>query len=299
MTVLHLLFSSRSTNFSASKVTMNGTPTGCLMLIAWPPSPMSYCADFMSLPAATAISYGNSVVVGMTFADWLFGAVKIAVNMIVSYLLWKASAAAKMKKEGISFEEAIRPKQFGLRQLPKKIVDKAFNVFPKDGQGWKSWAIKAGVSNAFGLAKTTIFGGEYGLSATFGGPYFSITRTINPGVQRTADGIGASPIKSTSTVNLLNASGTNTTAIDPTGNGPILSSTQSGTIRGPHESATGTSTVGVGNNPDGSLVQHTTTERYNTIDSARSAQLSRAADGTWTLSPSDGGSHVLPPGDPL
>lgn len=88
--MLHIPLSSRKANFSAATVVMNGKPVACMTMIAWPPTPMTYCADPINMPLADApTSHFNTVEVGVTLGDWLIGAFGIAANMILDYALFK------------------------------------------------------------------------------------------------------------------------------------------------------------------------------------------------------------------
>lgn len=89
--VLHVMFSSRKMAFSASKVKANGTAVACTSL--WFPFPMLCCANPITAPIGTApFNLLNTVKVGMTWADVLFGALSIAVTMAIDFFTWDKEA---------------------------------------------------------------------------------------------------------------------------------------------------------------------------------------------------------------
>src|SRR5690606_37613310 len=95
MTVLHILFSGRSTNFSSSTVLSQGKPTACATLISLPPAPMTTCMDPVSPPCGSApTSHLNSVVVVMTWADILIGWGTIAASMVLQFFLFRKGGGA-------------------------------------------------------------------------------------------------------------------------------------------------------------------------------------------------------------
>ncbi len=83
-------FSSRKPVFAASTVKMNDTAVGCAQTFGFPPIPFMTCGDPLAAPTAwSAINAGNTVQVGMTFADILSGFINIAASMIIDYAFSK------------------------------------------------------------------------------------------------------------------------------------------------------------------------------------------------------------------
>ncbi len=168
LTFVQIPFSSRKANFSSSTVLMNGTPTACMTMIAWPPTPMTYCANPISMPLADApTSHFNTVEVRMTLADWLAGAFAIAAGMILDWVTRSSSkdfgkAAGKdiaRSRAGTSSAALIRD----------RIVNNLKGSFDA------SWAMQQGVGLLTGAAQIALTGnGSLGVSAPFGGGFFGL-----------------------------------------------------------------------------------------------------------------------------
>jgi len=91
---LILFKSSRKNNFKAQMVKMNGTPTGCFILLNLPPMPMTSCSDPFAIPTACSpMSWINSVKVGMSWASYLIAAVTLAANVLIDRFLARRDAA--------------------------------------------------------------------------------------------------------------------------------------------------------------------------------------------------------------
>lgn len=157
LTLLHIPFSSRKVAFSASTVTMNGTPTACATMIAWPPTPMIYCAEPMSPPLASApTSHFNSVVVGMTLGDWLFGAISVAASMILDWI----------------FRGKTPPTPISWSTIIGKFV-------PVKKEDWIKWGVKQGVAALLGASRP-LFGNRQGeVSVSVGNPYLKVGVKVN------------------------------------------------------------------------------------------------------------------------
>jgi hypothetical protein len=76
---------SRKCVFGAAKIRVDGTaPIGSCTLLNWPPTPMVFCADPVSLPLGDApTSHFNSVRFHMSMLDYIMGWIEIGVDMIV------------------------------------------------------------------------------------------------------------------------------------------------------------------------------------------------------------------------
>lgn len=273
LTLLHIPLSSRKCNFSASTVRMNGKPTACMTAIAWPPTPMTYCSNPMSMPLADApTAHLNSVVVGMTFADWIAGALAIAVGMILEYALFKrgggtrafGQSAGKMiakSKAGSSVASLIAPKLIG-------------TLLPADKTAWINWGIKQGVGVATGLARIALTGeGSVTVSLPMGGPFLGVTPSV--GYAQTG-GVGTT------------SAGVTGTAGTASGTGTVSRSNGTTSASG---SATSRSPVGLGESSvsgtTGKGVTTTETDYGNPFGGFHNTTTKTAPDGTTTRS--DGG----------
>jgi hypothetical protein len=141
--VLHIAFSSRKIAFAASKVKANGTPIACTSI--WFPIPMMVCANPITMPLGTApFNLLNSVQVGMTWTDVLFGVISIAVTMAIDFFSWDPAGP-------ISLGSA---------------TDWAWKATLGDSP--KMWAIKAGAGLAVNAARLFIADGDGSLSLSVG-----------------------------------------------------------------------------------------------------------------------------------
>jgi hypothetical protein len=140
---------------------MNGASPACCVMVAWPPSPMVYCANPMSPPLADAVtSYLNTVKVGMTLADWLIGAVSIAASMLIDKFLGGDQA-----KTYAGFRQAILEGLLGSSSL-------------------KNFAAKTALGLATGAARLIFTDGPASMNVGAGCPYLQ----LQGGVSRGADG---------------------------------------------------------------------------------------------------------------
>ena len=143
--VLQTALSSRRVNFATSKVWMNARNVAAGMLTAWPPTPMTSCADPMGLPTTCApFARLNSVVFGMTPTDRALGWGTIVADAVADL------ACAAVGKAVSSREGPIA--------------------------GWLAGeATKAGLRGAAGVVRVHTIEGRViaGVSSTWFGPYFS------------------------------------------------------------------------------------------------------------------------------
>jgi hypothetical protein len=166
LTLLHIGFSSRKSMFVASTVVMNGKSPACCVMVAWPPSPMVYCADPMSPPLADAVtSYLNSVQVGMTLADWLIGALSIAASMIIDKIFSGGSMPGSWRALG----EAALDKLIGAGSLGE-------------------FAAKNGLAIATGLARLAFTDGPASVQLTVGSPYLQLQGSVDRGADGSYSG---------------------------------------------------------------------------------------------------------------
>jgi hypothetical protein len=171
LTLVQIPLSSRKCNFTASTVKMNGKPTACMLAISWPPSPMTYCSNPMSMPLADApTAHLNTVTVGMTFGDWFAGVFAIAAGMLLEWILFKRSGGAAGFMT--SAEKMILENEAG-RYVSQLIVGKFVGtLLPRS---FMNWAIGQGVGALVGVVRIIATGqGEAGVSLTIGGPFLSL-----------------------------------------------------------------------------------------------------------------------------
>lgn len=163
LTLIHIPLSSRKCNFTASTVKMNGKPTACMLAISWPPSPMTYCSNPMSMPLADApTAHLNTVTVGMTFGDWFAGAFAIAAGMLLEWAMFRMTGGASGFISGAAGKTASQI-------ITSKLVG---SVLPSN---WGRWAIGQGVAILTGAVRVAATGqGEFGPSLTIGGPFLSL-----------------------------------------------------------------------------------------------------------------------------
>jgi hypothetical protein len=141
---IHILFSSRGSNFSAGTVKLNGQPVSCNTIFSWPPAPMTYCADPISPPLASAeTSQFNTLEVGMTFVDFLAGAAAIAAGMLIDKFL------------GGKKPPTVAGKLLGAGSV-------------------RQWAAKQAAANVGGLINWAGGQGDFSLSLSVGSPYMKI-----------------------------------------------------------------------------------------------------------------------------
>jgi hypothetical protein len=185
LTLLHIPMSSRKCNFTASTVKMNGKPTACMLMISWPPSPMTYCSEPMSMPLASApTAHLNTVTVGMTFGDWFAGAFAIAAGMILEWCLFKAGGGTKGFGQGAG--KMIAQSRAG-RYVYQIIGGELIGSLPSSFGGW---AAKQGVGVLTGLVRIAATGeGEVGISVSAGGPFLEIKAGVSATVSNDKPGV--------------------------------------------------------------------------------------------------------------
>lgn len=128
--VINWPFSKREITFSASTVKMNGKAVGCTF--SSPLLPMLTCGDPFSLPMSNNITNGlKSVYVGMTFKDFIFGAIRIGASMAIDAVFNMTSSRAKMDR--------------AVKEVSGKAAENTGKVFLRD------------VAGKFGLTPKTFF----------------------------------------------------------------------------------------------------------------------------------------------
>lgn len=175
LTLLHIPLSQRKCNFTASTVKLNGKPTACMLMISWPPSPMSYCSEPINMPLASApTAHLNTMVVGMTFGDWFAGAFAVALGMILDWCLFKYLNGGT-KGFGQNAGKMIAQSRAG--KYVYQIVGGALvGSLPSLTKEWFiEWGAKQAVGVASGLVRYMATGeGEIGISVSAGGPFAEI-----------------------------------------------------------------------------------------------------------------------------
>jgi hypothetical protein len=173
LTFMHIPFSARKANFCASTVLMNGKPTAGMTAIAWPPTPMTYCAEPISMPLADApTSHFNTVEVHITWQDWLAGAIGIAAGMILDWVFRKSS-----RSFGQDAGRDIARNRAGVSVrtlLKEKIIKKLKSSFDRE------WVARQSVGALTGTARILVTGqGSASFNAPFGSGYFGTGVTVS------------------------------------------------------------------------------------------------------------------------
>lgn len=170
LTLIQIPLSSRKCNFTASTVKLNGKSTACMLMISWPPSPMTYCSNPMSMPLASApTAHLNTLTVGMTFGDWFAGVFAIAAGMILEWVLFKRSGGTKGFGRGAG--KAIAQSRAG-RTVTQLVADQFAAATSKN---LFKWAAGQGVAVATGAVRIAATGeGTIGINYTIGGPFLSL-----------------------------------------------------------------------------------------------------------------------------
>jgi hypothetical protein len=122
---------SRKCVFGAAKITIDSTaPLGSCTLINWPPTPMVFCADPLSLPLGDApTSHFNTVRFHMSMLDYLMAWAEIGVDMIFDALLHEiTSGKGKTGAEEQAAKDWKDPFAESLNPFGKVIEDNAKNA---------------------------------------------------------------------------------------------------------------------------------------------------------------------------
>lgn len=174
LTLVHIPLSSRKANFSASTVKMNGKATACMTMIAWPPTPMTYCSNPINMPLASApTSHLNTVTVGMTFGDWFAGAFAIAAGMILDWVMFRMGGGTRGFGQGAG--KMIAQSRAG-QTIAQILAPRFIGALTTD---MKKWAIKQGVGILTGAVRIAATGeGSMGVSYAIGGPFLGLTGSI-------------------------------------------------------------------------------------------------------------------------
>ncbi|HEY0138736.1 MAG TPA: hypothetical protein VGB85_31845 [Nannocystis sp.] len=260
LTFIHIPFSSRKANFSSASVLMNGSPTACMTMIAWPPTPMTYCAEPLSMPLADApTSHFNTVEVRMSLADWLAGALNIAVGMMLEWVTRTSS-----KDFGKAAGKDIARSRAG--QSTASLIRERF-INQIKGQFDMQWLAKQTIGALTGAAQIALTGqGSISVNAPGGGGFFSLGGSVSRSGGEWGGGVSGSAATVGGSVDNKGASATSR---DPLGRG------QDNTA---HEWGKGTTTTESRTDPFNGFQNTTTT---------------RGPDGT-TVTRSDGPTTSLP-----
>jgi hypothetical protein len=274
LTLLHIPLSSRKCNFTASTVKMDGKQVACMLMFSWPPTPMTYCSEPMSMPLASACTaHGNTVTVGMTFGDWFAGAFAIAAGMLLEWCLFKRGGGAQGFLDDAA-EMALRSEAG--RYLYQIVAEGLVGEIKKKVVPWLAGQ---GVGILTGGVRMLATGeGEVGVSYAIGGPFLelkvgaSVTRSneVNPETGSHYDGgkVGLSGTALTAQGN-LDTSGAGISNNHPLGVGSESVS---------HDWDKGTTQTSTDVDPFDGFHNTTTTQ---------------APDGTTTVNDSQGGSPGL------
>lgn len=214
LTALQILFSSRSSVFQSSTVLMEGkTVAACTMFnLEAPPSPLIACMDPVSLPIASApTAHLNTVMFGMSLADYLIAVVTVAVTMAVEFALSRGGDPPSGWREVLS----------------EKLLTSSF----------RGWAAKTAVGLASGGARLAFTDGPAALTVGVGSPYLQIQAQLqrdDKGQWTVSVGSQLGPAQSQIGHNVTTgATSSQISGGDPTGSSTIAaSSDRSGTQTG-------------------------------------------------------------------
>ncbi len=148
LTILHVMFSSRKAMFAGYTVKANDKGLAGCGMFELPPTPMMTCMDPISLPTSTAINALNTVHFGMTFWEYLWGALRIIASIGLDLLFLRKGLKSGKKKwketAPISPEDALRPARHAMRELRKEATKEVLD--PSVGL---KWACKSGAGLLF------------------------------------------------------------------------------------------------------------------------------------------------------
>ncbi|WAS91534.1 hypothetical protein [Nannocystis punicea] len=179
LTLVHIPFSSRKANFSASTVKMNGKPVAGMTAIAWPPTPMTYCANPISMPLADApTSHLNTVTVHISLLDWLAGVFAVAAGMLLDALLFRWNGGTQGFGRGAGKTIAQSRGGATVAQLLKS--EFIGQLLPGTQKAWQQWAVKQGVGVLVGAVQIGLTGeGSASVGLQIGGPFLSVTPSVS------------------------------------------------------------------------------------------------------------------------
>ncbi len=104
LTVIHILRSSRKAGFGAGEVKADKEPIACCTIIDPPglPTPMTVCGKVpMPSTGTGTATFGNSLLVGQSWVDWLRGAVAAILGMVLGYFGSRGSTMSAEEFEGL------------------------------------------------------------------------------------------------------------------------------------------------------------------------------------------------------
>jgi hypothetical protein len=229
LTLLHIPFSSRKTNFFSSTVLSQGKCTACATLISWPPAPMTSCWDPVSPPLSSApTSHLNSCVFTMSWADIIIGWSAVIAGMVLDFVLDKISTGP----DPVNYSDLV-----GIT-LGKFI--------PTSREGARDWACKQGLAALTGVVRLAFTDGPADVKISVGAPFLQ----VELGVGRDADGnySGAAGVRS------VNRSGE--AKVDSHG---VTTKREQGGMGGNRESSTNSQETG----PDGRTTRSSSANSWN------------------------------------
>lgn len=149
LTPIQILFSSRASLFQSSTVQFEGkTVAACTMFnLMAPPAPLIACMDPVSLPIASApTAHLNTVMFGMSLADYIIAAATVVVTMAVEFAMSGGDPPP-------GWRDVLRGKLMA---------------------DFKSWAAKTAIGLASGGARLAFTDGPAALTVGVGSPYLQV-----------------------------------------------------------------------------------------------------------------------------
>jgi hypothetical protein len=156
LTLLHIPFSSRKTNFFSSTVLPQGKCMAAATLISLPPAPMTSCWDPVSPPLSSApTAHLNTLVFTMSWADIIIGWVSVAASMVLEFVIAKY---APDSPGPTSYWGALGSDLLG-------------RLVPTSPHAWKGWLAKAGLGALTGAARMAFTDGPADIKVSVGSPF--------------------------------------------------------------------------------------------------------------------------------
>jgi hypothetical protein len=247
LTPMQIAFSSRKMAFSAAKVKANGTPIATTFPLLFP---MTCCAQPVTLPSGAApTNLLNTVKVGVTLSDIIFGYVSLALTMVIETVFY--------------FKSELKP-----FSLTKALDDLKWKLLLGDKPD--KWLAKT-VAGALVGAARIIVTGEGSISISLGSGYLggSLSYSVSSGGTQTL-GVSGNEVtsdhllgpakgKQLSTQKTWRADGTSTTTA---GSKAAVADSGFTTTEGAQTSSSTATTY----DEDGNVVSTTTTTTTKTED---------------------------------
>ncbi len=161
----HFLFSSRKMAFSSSKVKANGARVANQLLVSFP---MTCCAEPVTSPFGATTNITNSVMVGLTSTDQLYGALDLACRLAVEFALRTKVKAPGLDWKSVFEKFAVPVTKKGLKKLLQKIAPGVASACARiliHDEGRVSLQVGTAYVNA-GLTYTRAADGTWSVSAS-------------------------------------------------------------------------------------------------------------------------------------